>query len=189
MGIGITGFVPGLPFAFPLIYLAWRLKGWALLLVTTSALAPLAWVLGSDPASSRIHYPAIGAEVTVPTGWGYVHYPRDRMSYLYSPEKLARRQGTTSEQPAHPFSAEVRLTVQRVVTQHPDLVLRYEALLADAHGEVYQINESDLLQAVADGKLAAPALAGRSSLHWPPMRWLGNLMWWPLAPLAPFTMF
>ncbi|MBA4265200.1 MAG: hypothetical protein C0453_08975 [Comamonadaceae bacterium] len=70
-----------------------------------------------------------------------------------------------------------------MITQHPSFVLHYEVLLADGKGKMYQINERELLQAVAAGSLMAPELVKTTSLHRTPVKWLGNLMWWPLAPL------
>lgn len=183
VGVGLTGFWLGVPFAPPLVYLAWHLTWWRFLTAIALAFTPLAVGLSVDAASSRFHYPSIGSNVTVPEGWGYRQYPSDRTNYLVSREDLARRHDPSFGPPPVIFSEATQLTVRRVITQHPSFILHYEVLLADGKGKLYQISEREFLQAVASGRLVAPELVEITSLHRTPVKWLGNLMWWPLAPL------
>ncbi|WP_372657536.1 hypothetical protein [Hydrogenophaga sp.] len=186
--IGITGFVMGIPFAIGLLALLHR-RSWRFITATVClAFGPLVGAIASDPPASRLHYPTLGAAVEVPAGWGYVNYQSEAgKNYLASPERLARPR--TGGAAVHAFAQPLSLRLIRVETTHPDFVLHYHGILEDARGTRYDIDERELLESVAMGLLWSPTLAGEPALHRPWLHWLGNLMYWPLAPMAPFILF
>ncbi|TAG27718.1 MAG: hypothetical protein EAZ37_04645 [Burkholderiales bacterium] len=70
-----------------------------------------------------------------------------------------------------------------VKTQIPDFGLVYYAVLETPSGDTYEIREQDFLTAIKSGHLFAPAFNDIEALHRPMMKNLGDLMYWPVAPL------
>lgn len=181
-GVGIFEFLFGIPFVWYLSVLL-RDSGRPTKVVFNGlALLPVAAALVFPSSTNPLHYPVIGSEVTVPSGWGSVRYPSESVRYLEPPKEVsnpvanARREESVFEQTT-------KMRVIGVKTRHPDFGLVYYAVLRGIDGQEHEIREMDLLAAVKAGNLESSALNETTQLHRPVMKWLGDLMYWPLLPL------
>jgi hypothetical protein len=185
-GIGFSGFIFGIPFAWSLFSRTRHLSRTYRVLILGFALSPLIAAFVFPAVTNRLHYPIIGAEVIVPSGWGSVTYPKDASSYLSTPEELRKegyRGAANQGYITTVFQHTVSLRLTGVKTQIPDFGLVYYAVLSDPSGKVYEIREADLLAAANAGHLKAAALNNVKTLHRPMMRYLSNLMYWPIVPM------
>lgn len=180
-GVGFTEFVLGLPFARYLSVLLRDSRRRIKLVFSGVVLVPLVLVCVFPAATNPLHYPVIGRQVTVPAGWGSIRYLSESTRYLEPPERIQDRSADTRRE-YRVFDQTTAMRIIAVRTQHPDFGRVYYAVLRDHTGQKHAIQEKDLLEAIKAGRLQSSDLAGTTQLHRPALQWLGDLMYWPLAP-------
>ena len=132
-------------------------------------------------SQSTFFYPCIGTTVELKSGWGYMVFKGDDEKYLASPEEILGNIKNPSShiiQSIKVFSSKKELKIIEVTS-----ILSQSVMLSDELGMLYSISPSELLKEVNSGNIKSKLLEGAESLESTPVRMLGYLMLWPIAPM------
>ena len=189
VNVGLTGFLFAVPFlvAFFVLIKSYSKKyKYSLLAVVAIVCVFFIW----DKPNDKIIFPYIGAKAEVVSGWAYAKASDSNYFHLIPPESIDSWQNQsddTSPLELVILDKNLELTMERVESEYPTLVLSFTIVFIDSNGVNYSIFPETLQKGISLGDIKSAELKGVESFQSIWTRNLGLLMLWPILPKIIFN--
>ena len=189
VNVGLTGFLFAGPFLIAFFILIKNYdKKYKYSLITLVAIV-CAFFIWNKPYN-KIIFPYIGSKAEVVSGWAYVKTSDSNHFHLITPESINSWQDESDNiniLELVVIDKNLQLTMDRVESKYPSLVLTLYIFFTDSNGVNYSIYPETLIKAIAVGDIKSDELKGVESFQSTWTKYLGTLMVWPILPMVVFN--
>ncbi len=200
---GFSGFFFAIPF---MILFLFQLRHFTLIQVmgilclVLVLLIPLRW----NQPENKLLYPYLGSVVEFQKEWGYEHYEDSHYTSLVPPKYAATSfddEGRLLDIPTATRDTPTTMRMVRMEVSTADFGMQLKPIFEDSQGQRFSVYSRELFEGIDEGNVVSndlkkvnrkPVLLGGFTENSDPLqsRWsqyLGNLMYWPMAPVIIYT--